>query len=75
MIKHLDQLGQELNVGDYVTSVYHEESLGLFIIERQTPKMIRIKRVNSRFNPLRYPQYVCKVDQDAALMYILKGKR
>lgn len=74
-IKHLDKLDRELNVGDYVAT-HSRNSLEIFVVEKQTPKMVTLRYVNRRrWNERKYPDDIIKLDHtDELLMWVMKNK-
>jgi hypothetical protein len=69
--EHKDILGNILNVGDIVAFSSHN-SLAMGIIDKLNPKMIGLKRVNSKWRQNKYPLDCIKVDEGQGLVYILK---
>ncbi len=69
--EHTDILGNILNVGDIVAFSSHN-SLAMGIIDKLNPKMIGLKRVNSKWRQNKYPLDCIKVDEGQGLVYILK---
>ena len=69
--EHTDILGNVLAVGDIVAFSNHN-SLAMGIIDKLNPKMIGLKRVNSKWRQNKYPLDCVKVDEGQGLVYILK---
>lgn len=48
-VKHYDMLGKELIVGQFVAT-YLQNSLGIFKVDRLTPKMVRVVRSRKAYS-------------------------
>lgn len=77
-IKFTDVLGNEINAGDVVA--YADGSLNIGIVDKLTPKMVKInkrrvedKKYRSRDTVLKYPTDVIVIDPKVATMYFLKN--
>jgi hypothetical protein len=70
-IQHEDILGNVLAVGDVVAYASHN-SLAMGIVDKINPKMIGLKRVNSKWRQNKYPLDCVKVDEGLGLVYLLK---
>ena len=70
-IEHKDVLGNVLAVGDIIAYADHN-SLAMGIVDKLNPKMIGLKRVNSKLRRNKYPQDCVKVDENLGLLYILQ---
>ncbi len=71
-IEHTDILGNTLEIGDVVAFSSHN-SLAMGIVDKINPKMIGLKRVNSRWRQNKYPLDCIKVDENMGLLYLLKN--
>jgi hypothetical protein len=76
-IKHTDLLGKEINVGSFVAFNWWNGSLTVCVVDKISPKMIKVRPVNRRqgFQKTknRYPLNVILLNEDDATMYILKN--
>jgi hypothetical protein len=74
-IKHLDKLDRELNVGDYIAT-HSRSSLEIFVVVKQTPKMVTLGYVNGRrWNERKYPQDCVRLEHTPdLLMWVMKNK-
>lgn len=74
-IVHVDILSQPLLVGNYVAVARHN-SMFIGIITKLTPKMMRARRLKSRFDDpgdLIYSSNTVKLSGEEAMIYILKN--
>lgn len=70
-IEHKDILDRVINVGDVVAMASHS-SLAVAIVEKLSPKMVKVKRPNSTWTQNKYPQDLIKIDGPEAMVYLLK---
>jgi len=73
-ITHLDILGNELQVGDYVAASYYR-GLGICRVVKLTPKMVSLNLVGSKWNKSVYPNEMVKLKPEDVTMYILREKK
>jgi hypothetical protein len=71
-IEHTDIFGRVIQVGDAVAAPYWNTSLGIFFVIKQTPKMVRLRKVGSTLEKTAYPVDVVKVDGPDITLYCLK---
>lgn len=73
-VAHVDLLGNELNVGDYVAASYFK-SLAICQVTKLNPKMVGVKQVGKSWNKNVYPDEMIKIDPEQVTMYILRNKK
>lgn len=71
---HVDLLGHELNVGDFVAAHYYN-SLSICKITKLNPKMVQIiPVVKGAWRKNVYPHDMVKVSPDDVTLYLLRNK-
>lgn len=74
-ISHVDLLGHDLHVGDFVAAYYYK-SLEICKVSKLNPKMIQLMPVtNGRWKKNVYPHDMVKVNPDDVTMYLLRHKK
>lgn len=71
---HTDIFNTNINVGDYVIS-YLRNTLKVFIVEKLSPKMVRLKLANSNYTVHRYPAEIMIIDKNIAVFKILQESK
>ena len=71
---HQDILGQPLAVGD---AVVYPVSNTMYVgtVVKLNPKMIKVKRVGSKWEQNKYPSDLAKVSGAEVTMYLLKNQK
>jgi hypothetical protein len=68
---HSDLLGQEIAIGDHVVS-YDGHTLGIFVVEKMNPKMVKVRKLTYKSTCLRYPRDLMVIDRDKAIFKVLQ---
>lgn len=68
---HVDLLGQDIAIGDHVVS-YDGHTLGMFVVEKMNPKMVKVRKLAHKSTCLRYPRDLMVIDRDKAVFKILQ---
>lgn len=68
---HVDLLGREISVGDFVVAPYHN-GLNIYSVFKLTPKMIKISKIGGSSGRSIYAKDSLKVDPNELTMYLLK---
>jgi hypothetical protein len=78
IFKHLDRIGRELSVGDYV-AYPQSNSLSIGTITKLNPKMIKVKKINSNLRrEATYNKYghdCVLLNGPAITLYLLKNSK
>jgi hypothetical protein len=73
---HLDILGRRILPGDFVISQSYGQELGIYVVERLTEKMLKLKKIksgNRKSNQLRYPDDCVKVEGPEVTLFLLNN--
>lgn len=70
--QHQDIFGTDISIGAYVVS-YDRNALEMFVVEKLNPKMVTVRRVKSRYSQHRYPKDLVVINNENAVMVLLKG--
>ena len=70
-ITHVDLLGHELHVGDFVAAHYYRQ-LEICTVTKLNPKMVQIKPVSAKWKKNVYPHDMVRVSEDDVTMYLLR---
>ena len=68
---HVDLLGQDISIGAHVVS-YDGHNLGMFVVEKINPKMVKVRKLKYKSTCLRYPHDLMVIDRDKAVFKILQ---
>ena len=68
---HKDLLGRNLEVGNFVVASTHGNDLGVYSIVRMTPKMVRVKKLKSKYDRPLYPAQTVKITDEKELTMLL----
>lgn len=72
--EHRDILGQTLSLGDAVVFP-SSNSMYVGTIVKLNPKMVKVKRVGSKWDTNKYPQDLARVSGPEVTMYLLTKSR
>lgn len=70
-VRHVDILGREVNVGDYVAAPYNNH-LKVFRVHKLNAKMLGLTRIKAGFTINRYSSDCALLDRDDATFHVLR---
>ena len=70
--EHVDKLGRSLELNHYVAFPQYN-SLAIGVVIKLNPKMVKVRKVGSKWEQNKYPNDLVVLDSDEMVFYILKN--